>query len=159
MHWFMKRREQGVTSIEVAFGVSIAALVLIFTLHSIMQFMTAGRIASEKTKAVYLAEDGLELLRFVRDESWASISALNTSTTYYLSVTSSLVSVTTVPQTIDGYARSFRLSNVYRNSSDDIVTSTTSGAVADTSSKYITMRVAWDTSTSTLVTILTEIDP
>jgi hypothetical protein len=151
---------RGVTAIEVAIGVSIAALVLIFAMQALALFINAGRTASERTKAVYLAEDGIELLRFVRDESWNTLSSLSANTTYYLQVTPSAVSVTATPQVIDEYTRSFRVSNVYRNSSDDIVASTTGGAVADTGSKYVTVTVTWGnpTNTITLSTILAHLD-
>jgi hypothetical protein len=160
--WFLyTKKSRGVTAVEVAIGVSIAALVLVYAMTTIGLFINAGRTASERTKAVYLVEDGFELLRYVRDGSWNTISGLSSNTTYYLSVTGTGVYVVTTPQTIDGFTRSFRISNVYRNSSDDIVASTTSGSSADTSSKYITMTVTGGVSTTTvsMVTILTEIDP
>lgn len=160
--WFQhKQNNRGVTAIEVAIGVSIAALILVFAMTTIGLFVNAGRTASEKTKAIYLVEDGFELLRYVRDGSWPTISALSSNTTYYLSVTATGVYVVTTPQSIDGFARSFRIANVYRNASDDIVASTTGGSVADTSSKYITMTVTGGVPTTTvsMVTILTEIDP
>ena len=157
-----KNGARGVTAVEVAIGVSIAALVLIFTTNVIMLFVNANRTVGEKTKALYLNEDGIELLRYLRDGSWSTLGGLSENTTYYLSVTPSSVNVTSVPQTVDEYTRSFRISNVYRsNTTDDIVASTTGGAVADTSSKYITMTTTGGTPTSTisLMTILTEIDP
>jgi hypothetical protein len=160
--WFLqKMKYRGVTAIEVAIGVSIAALVIVYAMTTIGLFVNAGRTTSEKTKALYLVEDGFELLRYVRDGSWPTLSALSSNTTYYLSVTTAGVYVVTTPQTIDGFTRSFRISNVYRNSSDDIVASTTGGSSADTSSKYITMTVTGGVSTTTvsMVTILTEIDP
>jgi Tfp pilus assembly protein FimT len=161
MHPFAQRGERGVTAIEIVFGVSIAALVLIFSVHSILQFVNAGRVAGEKAKAIYLAEEGLELVRFVRDESWNTISGLSANTTYYLWATGSAVGVTTTPQVTDGYTRSFRISNVYRNSSDDIVASTTGGASADTDSKYVALTVTWGAPTSTVsfTSILTNINP
>ena len=152
---------RGVSAIEIAVGVSIAALVIVFAVQTIGLFVNAGRTASEKTKAIYLAEDGLELIRYVRDGSWTTISGLAAGTTYYLNVTQTGVYVVTVPVTIDGFTRSFRIANVYRNASDDIVTSTTAGSSADTSSKYVTMTVTGGASSTTvsMVTILTEIDP
>lgn len=155
-------RTRGVTAIEIAIGVSIAAAVLVFAANTIGLFVNANRTVSEKTKAIYLAEDGLELLRFVHDGSWSTISALSSNTTYYVYATSSTVGITTTPKTIDGYTRSFRISNVYRNNtSNDIVASTTGSAVADTSSKYITMTVAWGAPTSTIAvtTILVNLNP
>jgi Flp pilus assembly pilin Flp len=161
MHLHMRSEERGVTAIEVAIGVSIAALVLIFATNTLMLFMNVGRTASEKTKAVYLAEEGIELLKFRRDDGWSNISTLSANTTYYFSVSPTTITVTPTPQVVDGYTRSFRISNVYRNSSDDIVASTTSGAVADTSSKYVTVSVAWGAPTTTisLSSIITDIDP
>ncbi len=159
--FFKKIMNRGVSAVEVAIGVSIAALVLVYAMTTIALFINAGRTTSERTKAIYLAEDGFELLRYVRDGSWTSISTLSSNTTYYLSVTPTGVYVVTTPQTIDGFTRSFRISNVYRNSADDIVASTTSGSSADTSSKYIVMTVTGGVSTTTvaMTTILTEIDP
>lgn len=158
---FMQKKERGVAAVEVVIGVSIAALVLIFATNALVLFLNAGRTASEKVKAIYLVEDGLELLRFVRDDSWNSISSLSVNATHYLQVTPSTVTVTSAPQLIDGYTRSFRISNVYRNASDDIVASTTPGSTADQSAKYVTMTVTWGTPTSTvaLTSILTDIDP
>jgi type II secretory pathway pseudopilin PulG len=161
-HSRKKGSQKGITSIEIVIGVSIAALVLIFTTNTIVLFVNANRTVSEKTKALYLIEDGLELVRYLRDGSWSTLSSLSANTTYYVSVAPTSIGITTVPQVVDGYTRSFRISNVYRNSTtDDIVASTTGGSVADTSSKYITMTTAWGTPTSTLsvTSILTEIDP
>ncbi len=152
---------RGVTVVEVAIGVAIAALVLIFTMQAIGLFINAGRGVADQTKAIYLIEDGFELLRYVRDGAWATLGGLSGNTTYYLSVSLTGVYVVTTPQTIDGFTRSFRIQNVYRNSADDIVASTTSGAAQDTSAKYITMTVVGGSpvATSTMTTILTEIDP
>jgi hypothetical protein len=152
---------RGVTVIEVAIGVSIAALVLIFSMQSLSLFINVGRTISEKTKAIYLAEDGLEIVRYLRDESWSTVSALSTSGTHYLSVTPGAFSFTSTPETVDGYTRSFKISNVYRNSSDDIVASTTSGASPDTGSKYVELRVVGGTpvATTSISTILTNPNP
>lgn len=153
---------RGITLVEVLIGVAIASLILIFSTNAIALFINAGRTAAEKTKAVYLAEEGLELMRFVRDQSWNNISTLSTSGTHYLRVTTTTVTTTVTPESIDGYRRSFTIQNVYRNTvSDDIVASTTSGAVADTQSKYIRMTVQWGTPTTTvsLTSILSNLDP
>jgi len=153
---------RGVTAIEVVIGVSIAALILVFTMYAIMLFVNAGRTVSEKTEAVYLAEEALELIRFVRDGAWSNISSLTNNTTYYLDITGGAITVTNTPEVIDGFRRSFIISNVYRNAvTNDIVASTTGGSVADSSSKYVTATVSWGVSTSTisLTSILTNLNP
>jgi type II secretory pathway pseudopilin PulG len=154
-------KTHGISLIEVVIGVSIAGLILIFSTQAIILFVNTNRTVGEKTKAVYLLEDGLEHVRYLRDGSWSTISSLSISTNYFLALSGSSMSITTATQTIDGYTRSFRIQNVYRNGSDDVVASTTSGATADSSAKYITMNVTWGnpTTTLTLTEILTEIDP
>jgi type II secretory pathway pseudopilin PulG len=154
--------EHGITSLEVAIGVSIAGIVIAFAANAIMLFLNSARDVTVQTQALYLAEDGLELLRYVRDEDWNSVSSLAVNTTYYLDVTPTVVSATGVPEVIDEFTRSFQVQNVYRDSStDDIVASTTGGSVADTSTKYVTVTVSWGSPTESLSlsTILTNLNP
>jgi hypothetical protein len=152
---------RGVTAVEIAIGVSIASLVIVFAVQTIGLFVNANRVASEKTKAIYLTEEGHELLRWLRDGSWNTISALSTNNTYYFVTSTTSIGLTTTLQNNGGYVRSFRLQNVYRNSSDDIVASTTGGAIADTSAKYVTMTTTYGNPTTSvsITTILAEIDP
>ncbi len=162
IHNVQTARIRGFTAVEVLVGVALASVILIFAANTVALFINAGRVVSEKTKALYLAEDGLELMRFVRDESWNTISVLPVGSTRYLGVTSSLITTTTTPEVIDGFRRSFSVQNVYRDATtNDIVASTTGGSVADTSSKYITMSVAWGTPTTTIsmTSILADIAP
>jgi hypothetical protein len=158
---YSTQHNRGVTAIEVAIGVSIAALVIVFAMQTIGLFVNANRVASEKTKAIYLTEEGHELLRWLRDGSWSTISTLSTNNTYYFVTSTTSIGITTTLQNNGGYVRSFRIENVYRDASDDIVASTTGGAVADTSAKYVTMTTTYGTPTTSvsLRTILTEIDP
>jgi hypothetical protein len=141
--------------------VSIAGLILVFTLYSIMEFINSAHDVNEKTAALYLAEDGLELVRFMRDNDWDTIDGFALNTTAYLEVTSTGAVPTTTPEVLDSFTRSFVIENVYRNtSSDDIVASTTSGSAPDTDSKYVTMSVSWGTPIKnvSLTTILTNIN-
>ena len=158
----LKNIQRGVTSLEVVIGVSIAGVILVYATYAVMEFINSARDITEKTEALYLAEEGLELVRFIRDESWSNISSLPLNTTRYLAVTSSSVSVTTTPEVIGNFTRSFRIEDVYRNSSnDDIVASTTGGSIGDDNSKYVDMTVSWGSGSSSvlLTTILTDIEP
>lgn len=155
-------KKQGITAVETIIGVSLAALILAFAGQAIVQFVNTARVVSEKTKALYLAEEGHELMRFIRDESWANVGGLTNGSTYYFAVSGTSIGVTTTPQLIDGYRRTVVLQNVYRDTTtQDIVASTTGGSVADTSTKYVRVDVSWGTPTSTvsLTSMLTEIDP
>jgi type II secretory pathway pseudopilin PulG len=155
------RAQQGVSIVEVVIGVSIAGIVLIFAANTIALFINTGRSVAERTAALYLAEEGMELVRFVHDGSWDVLSGLNTNNTHYLNVTPTSVAITATPEVVGDYTRSFRIQNIYRNGSDDIVASTTAGSVADTSAKYVTMTVLWGSPTQSvsLQSIVADLDP
>ena len=157
----ISNRRKGVTSVEVVIGVTIAGVVLVFAMSTVTQFINSARDVLAKTQALYLVEEGLELVRFVRDGSWSSISVLPLNTTRYLSFNPSTITITTTPETINGFTRSFTVQNVYRNSTtDDIVASTTGGSVADTGAKYVMMTVSWGSPVKSvsMTTILADIE-
>lgn len=138
--------QRGISAVEMLVGISIAALILVFVTHAIMRFVNTGLDTAEKTQALYLAEGGIELVRHIRDKSWSNISTLTNGDTYYLDVSSTIVSITNTPEVIDGFTRSFVVEPVERNSNDDIVQSGTN----DPDSKYVTVTVSWGTPTSTV---------
>ena len=116
--------------IEVLIASAIISASLI-ALASVVQI--SFRISSETfktTKAEFLAEEGLEVMLILRNDSWLSnISSLSTSTPYYpifSTTTSSWEATSTNPGLIDGrYTRTITIEEVYRRDSDhDIVAST-----------------------------------
>lgn len=156
----LNTKRNGMTSIEIVIGVSIAGIVLVYSMYAIMEFVNSARDISAKTEALYLAEDGLELVRYIRDNDWANISSLSVNNTHYLQVTTTTVQTTASPEIVDTFSRSFRIQNVYRNpGNEDIIASTTGGAVVDTGSKYVTMTVSWGTPVKSvsLTTIIADI--
>ena len=153
-------RTRGLSSIEIVLGVSLAALILVFVTYAVVRFVNTGRDVSDRAQALYLAEEGLELLRFIRDEAWSDIGNLTVNTSYYLDVNPSAVSITGTPESIGYFDRRFWVANVYRNGSDDIVPSTTPGSTADPQSRYVTVEVTGGTPerTITLTSILADIE-
>ena len=138
--------KRGLTGIEVLIGVSIVALILVFTTHTIARFINVGAETSEKIQALYLAEEGIEMVRYIRDDQWSHISSLTDGTTYYLDVTPAAIATSTTKEVIGQFTRSFVLEPVERNGANDIVVSGT----PDPTSKYVTVTVTWDTPTSSV---------
>lgn len=160
MKLFSFKKNSGITSLEVVVGVSIAGIIIAFAMNALTLFINSARDANSKTQALYLAEEGLELARFIRDENWSSLSALSLGAPHYFSISGSAITFTSTPEVIEGFTRSVVLQNVYRNTTtDDIVASTTSGSAADTHSKYITITVTDGAVEAALTTILTDIAP
>jgi len=127
----------------------IASAIIAGTIFSLaFVFLISHKLANESSneiRANFLAEEGLEALRFLRDRSWsANLASLNTSTTYYLSFNSSNSSWsigTSNPGTIDNlFTRSFTVENVNRNASDNIVPT---GGSNDPDTRKFNVTISW----------------
>ena len=113
------------------------------------------------TKAAFLAEEGLEAVRLLRDDGWSSnVAALSSGTTYWpvFSTSTGRWQAGTDPVFIDGlFERSFRLADVYRNGDGDLADT---GAL-DSNAKKVTVSVSWRrgqaTTTKTITTYLTNL--
>ena len=136
---------KGFGLLEIVIAVSIISAT-IFSLSFV--FIIANKLEGEslnKIRANFLAEEGLEALRFLRDKGWSgNLSALAPGTTYYLSfnAASSVWSISTSdPGLIDNlFSRKVTVENVYRNSADDIVSS---GGILDPDTKKFNVSVEW----------------
>ncbi len=131
--------------IEIVIASAIVS-VAIFSLSFV--FLISSRVesqSSDKIRANFLAEEGVEALRFLRDKSWSgNLSSLATGTNYYLtfSTSTSQWSVgASNPGVIDTiYSRVVTVESVYRDASDDIVSS---GGTLDPNSKKVNVAVSW----------------
>ncbi len=150
--------KSGVTLVEVVIGIGIISVSLVAIGLSINTYVAARSALLHNLKATYLAEEGYELIRAVRDTNWNTLDALTVNNRHYLSVSGVAPAITTTPEVIDTvFRRSFVVRNVYRNASDDIVSSTTPGARIDDGSRQFDIFVAGPSGTSTFQAILTNI--
>ena len=98
------------------------------------------------TEATTIAEEGIEAVRSMRDDSWQIriIEELDTLTpeTYYLDIVSDKWILTTAPQPLINnlYTRTVVVEDVGRDGNDDIVTS---GGTDDPNTKKVTATVTW----------------
>lgn len=152
MVWYVKIIAMGKAKKNAGFGVVeilVAAAIIgtaIFSLFNV--FVLASRVSAEagdKVRANFLAEEGLEAVRYLKDDSWSrNIASLTAGTNYYLSFNSgtSRWSIgTTNPGAIDGkFTRVITLSNVSRDSSDNIVSS---GGTNDPNTKQFSVTITW----------------
>ena len=89
----------------------------------------------------FLLEEGLEAVKMLRDQSWATyVAPLATSTAYYLYWSGTLWTSTTTVQMVENiFTRSFTLSDVRRDASDNIASSGT----IDGGTKKVTVSISW----------------
>jgi len=150
--------ERGISVVEVLIGVALFALIVVFVSHAVSLFLASAERSQHTVRALYLAQEGQEVLRFLRDDNWSDITDLSTDTMYYFDLGPTAVATTTVTELVDGrYTRSFILREVYRDSDDDVVASTTAGASVDAGSRRAVVRVEWGGERVQLETILTNI--
>jgi hypothetical protein len=113
---------------------------------------------------VLLAEEGIELMRYLRDDSWVAISSMQNGALYSLSISTTTIATTTSISLIDNtYRRTITVFPAYRATSGDDLVASTSGVskVIDTDTKLVTVAVSWwsggATSTMSLSSYLTNI--
>lgn len=121
-------------------SVSIFSLSAVSVLGSRLQ-----RQSLEKIRANFLAEEGLEAMRFLRDKSWSTnLASLSQGTNYYLnfSTSTSEWNLNSNPLSYVDYffERKIIVENVLRDSSDNIVLS---GGTNDPDSRKINVFVSW----------------
>jgi len=150
--------QSGVTLVEVITGVAIISIILIAIGFAVQTYIEARNTLVVNLEAAYLAEEGYEIIRHLRDENWNTIDALPINTTRYLAVATTTLAVTTTPEVIDtSFRRSFKLQSVYRNGNDDIVVSTAPGATLDSETREVEVSVAGPNGTTTFEAILTNL--
>ena len=135
---------RGVTVVEVMVSLFIFSLVLVFIFQTFTLFFNAQQRVLEHTQALFFAEEGIEILKYIRDDDWVDIDSRTVGTRYYLAVASTTASITTTPEVIDGrYTRSFILRAGYRTAGNDLVPSTTSGSSVDGDTYIVESYVNW----------------
>jgi hypothetical protein len=93
-------------------------------------------------KGTLLAEEGIEALRFIESGGWNNLSSIPVDSTRYLAVSPSLWNISSSPEVIDGeFFRYFRVHSVFRDASDDIVSS---GGTLDPNTLLIDVFVDWN---------------
>lgn len=150
--------KKGMSLVEVVIGGAIVTLLIGSLIASLNLFLNAETRNTAKIQSSFLTEEGLEAIRFLRDNSWTTnISPLLLDTPYYLSFDTTW-HITSTNVYIDSmFERSFLVEAVYRNGSDDISDS----GILDPNTKKITVSVSWreghGTTTKTMTAYLTNL--
>lgn len=136
------QNKKGFGLVEIIIGAAILAT----TLLAVSFFFQKAIVISDSTgkivQASFLAEEGVEVLRLLRDNGWENLnSGITPGSLYHLSFSGSTWATTTINTFIDGtFERTFKIENVNRDSNDDI---TVSGGELDPNTKLVTISVSW----------------
>ena len=86
----VKNRKQGFGLVEVLVAVAIIAITSVSIFNVYTAYLRAELNNVKAVKAAFLMEEGLEVVRLLRDTSWTSyIAPVTASTTQYLNWTGS----------------------------------------------------------------------
>jgi Tfp pilus assembly protein PilV len=134
--------QHGFSIIEAIIGSAIISIAFIALLQTYTMTVSKTQGTLKKVQASFLAEEGQEAVRSMRDQSWTTyISSLSTSASYYLYFNGTRWTSTTTAQLIDNrFARTIKLRPVYRNSQNDIANSGT----FDTEIRRVEVVVSWN---------------
>lgn len=138
----LNKDNKGITIVEILIAVAIMAsfigvLSLAFMLY--LQVATAG---PKHTAAVFIADEGIEAVRTIRNRGWESeIKTLMNEETYYLYLSEGGWVATTTEQTIDDtFVRKLTFSEVKRDG-EGVIAET--GSV-DEGTRKVDVSVSWD---------------
>lgn len=150
--------QQGLTLVEVliASAIVLLSVVVLLGVHSL--YLKTALDNGETIKAAYLAEEGVEAMRYLRDASWTmNIIPLTLDEPYGLALNNAWATDAT-SMWVGSFYRTVTLSAVERNAQDDIVSS---GGTLDPNTKLLTVSVSWPsrgaTTTKTISTYLTNL--
>lgn len=145
------KKNKGSLLIEVLVATSIISTSVI---AAVGVFGTMSHLAyrnTAKIQASFLADEGIEAMKTLRNASWDSnIKDLTLGKKYYLYWANHSWNINASTTLVDGtFSRYFTLGDVYRDSSFNIVASTTAGASVDTDMRDMVIQVEWSDDSGT----------
>lgn len=155
-----KNSRTGFGLIEIVVAVAIISISF-FALAGVSQIaLRVVHKSTEETRANFLLEEGIEIVRLLRDETWTgNIDSLSVSTVYYPVYNTGLNEwqlSTTNPGAIDGiFTRTISFANVYRRDSDDDIVDPASPdpKTVDGGTREVTITVSWGSTEVVSITI------
>lgn len=154
------KNEEGSSLVEALVATALTLVVSLALSTVFTSILNMSLANSNRIQATFLAEEGVEVARILRDSGWTSNIEIHSSgVPFFIAFENSNWSATSSSAYIDGtFERSVTLSDVYRDSNHDIVSS---GGTLDSTTKKATVFVSWSnrsaTSTKTLSAYLTNI--
>lgn len=135
------KNNKGFGVMEIIVGVAVISISFFALMRLAATSVDVLETNTKNIKAAFLLEEGAEVVKILRDNSWTNnIANLNVSADYFLDFDGTTWKATTTNIKIDNfYERKFVLENVYRNGSDVI----SELGVLDPNTKKVTVYVSW----------------
>jgi Tfp pilus assembly protein PilW len=153
---------RGIGIVETLVGLSILVSAVLVLMAAFNNYINIAIRETNVLTATYLAEEGVEATRSIRDAGFAAdIATQTTGTPYHIVFNGTDWDFTATPQIIDGkFTRTVTLDDVYRRDSDSDIVDVSSGdpKTLDPETKKVTVVVSYEGGESrTIVTYLTDL--
>ena len=138
----MNKDKRGITIVETLFAAALVASFMgVLSAALILYFQTSTAVP-KYTAAVFLADEGIEAVRSIRNEGWdTEIGGLDNDVLYHLYFAEGKWNATTTEQIIDGtFTRTFVLREVER----DVDGRINDAGVVDDETRLVEVSVEWD---------------
>lgn len=137
------KKSRGLTIIELLVVIAVISVALAGLAGLGSFILKLNHHLKQNTIATFLAQEGLEASRAIKEENWTALSALTPDSPYHPVKTGSPQkwAFATGAETIDIFSRQISISQVYRDTNDDIATS---GGTLDSETKKITALISWN---------------
>ncbi len=144
--------QRGISIIEMIVVSSVIGTVMLMVLGTLQNTIQLSQRSIERVQASMLLEEGVEVVKLIRNTAWSTISGMTNNTTYYPTWNGAAWSLSTTPSTIDNkYTRTVVFSSVYRDGQAKIATSGT----LDAGTKKVVVTITWQTADQQFSTPLT----
>jgi type II secretory pathway pseudopilin PulG len=138
--------QKGQMLVELILAIGIAAVILPALLTGLYASSQSKPQQQQRTQAVALLQQSEAAVRSMKNSSWSTFA---NDGTYHTTVLNNQWTLAANAQTVNGLTQQVVVSDVYRNSSDAIVTT---GGTLDPSTKQVTITVSWTKPTASNIT-------
>lgn len=143
------KSNKGIGLIEILVAISIIGVALVSLMGLFSNYIKIAQYQEKNIEAINLAQEAIEAIRAVRDESWTNLSNLTLGAIYHPAKQGTPQKWILAPgtETInDFFLREVIFENAFRDISGNIVES--DGIIADPDTKKITSTVCWSSQTN-----------
>jgi len=131
---------RGFGLVEVVVGAAILSVAFVGLAAAFQLALQVNRDTLHNLQAHFLLEEGVEVMRLLRDQSWENISTLSTTTSYSIVFENGTWATSTDEMFISNmFKRTVTIEDVYRDSTDDI---TQNGGTYDPGTRKVSVSIA-----------------
>ena len=132
-----KTTKKGFSVVEVMLAVFMFIIIAATGVATVIHSFSVNRQSEEETQATLIAQEGIEGVRSIKNQSWSNLSA----GIYGLDTTGNVWSFDAGPDNVGKFSRSIQIFDVNRDVDGNIVDS---GGTSDPDTKKIVSNVNWN---------------